>query len=139
MKLKEYTYDEIDVGKVFEFERHVTKIDVKDFAELTGDFNPLHLDEDYAKTTQFSGKIVHGMLIGSFFSTLLGMVCPGKKNLYLSQSLNFKKPVSIDSVLIVRGTIKKKIESMNVIIIKTEILCKDKIVVDGEAMVKVLL
>jgi len=78
------------------------------------------------------------MLAGSLFSTLVGMVCPGKKNLYLSQSLNFKKPIFFGDNLEVKGTVKGKIESMHMIVIKTEILVDGSIVIDGEAKVRLI-
>ena len=138
MKMNEYNHNEIKIGGVFEFKRTLSMKDIDDYAKLTQDFNPLHCDEKYASNTQFKGRIVHGMLAGSLFSTLVGMVCPGKKNLYLSQSLNFKKPIYPNSELIVRGTVKDKINSIKVIVINTEIIVNDSVVVNGEAKVKVM-
>ena len=137
MKLNNYSYDEIKVGKIFEFKRVLSDKDVDTFAGLMQDFNPLHCDETYAKTTLFKGRIIHGMLIGSLFSTLLGMICPGKQNLYLAQSLNFIKPVYPGSEVTVRGTIKSKIDGIKLIVINTEVLIEDTVVIRGEAKVKV--
>jgi len=138
MELNNYNYEDTEVGKVFEFKRTITEKDVNDFATLTDDFNPLHTDEEYAKTTQFGGKIMHGMLAASLFSTLFGMECPGKKNLYLSQSLNFKKPIPPDSELTVRGTVKQKMDSFKMITIFTEIILNNEVMIDGEARVKII-
>lgn len=137
MKINEYNYDEIRVGDVFEFKRNLSIEDVDNYAKLTEDFNPLHCDEKYAKSTQFKSRIVHGMLVGSLFSTLVGMICPGKKNLYLAQSLNFKNPIYPNSELIVRGTVKSKSDTIKIIIINTEILVNGNVVINGEAKVKV--
>ena len=137
MIINEYSYDDIKVGDVFEFKKVVTGKIVDEYAKLTGDFNPLHCDEEYAKNTEFKGTIVHGMLAASFFSTLLGMVCPGKRNLYLTQSLNFKKPIFPNSEIIIRGIIKDKIESVKIIVVTTQIIYAGAIAVSGEAKVKV--
>ena len=137
MKINEYNYDEINVGDMFEFKRNLSIEDVENYAKLTEYFNPLHCDEKYAKSTQFKSRIVHGMLVGSLFSTLVGMICPGKKNLYLAQSLNFKNPIYPNSELIVRGTVKSKSDTIKIIIINTEILVNGNVVINGEAKVKV--
>ncbi len=138
MELNNYSYDQIEVGKIFQFKKTLTFQDVKDFSKITGDENPLHIDEEYAKTTSFNGRICQGMLVASLFSTLFGMVCPGKKNLYLSQTLNFKKPVKLDSELIVRGTVEQKIDSIKIIFVKTEILVSSEIAVDGKAKIQLM-
>lgn len=137
IKINEYNYDEIHVGDIFEFKRNLSIEDVNNYAKLTGDFNPLHCDEEYAKNTQFKGIITHGMLAGSLFSTLVGMVCPGKKNLYLAQSLNFKNPIYPNSELIVRGVVKNKIDAIKLIVINTKITVNGIIAIDGEAKVKI--
>lgn len=138
INLNEYTYDQIEIGKIFHFKKIITSKNVFEFSEITGDKNPLHLDEEYAKTTSFKGRICHGMLAASLFSTLFGMVCPGKRNLYLSQTINFKKPVKIGSELIIRGTVEQKIDSLKILIVKTEILSNNEIAIDGKAQVQVL-
>lgn len=138
MELNDCDYEDIKEGQVFEFNRVITTEDVKSFADLTEDHNPLHCDEQYASTTQFKGTIIHGMLAASLFSTLLGMVCPGKRNLYISQSLNFERAIKPNSEITVRGTIQKKIDSINVLIIQTQIIFKDSIAISGEAKVKVM-
>ena len=131
-------YSEINIGDVHEFERVITKEDIETFAGLTGDYNPLHVNEDFAKNNIFKKNVVHGMLAGSLFSTLVGMYCPGRDNLYLTQSLNFVKPIFPGDRILVRGTIKNKIDAVKMILIKTEILKDRTIVINGEAKVKVL-
>lgn len=134
----DYNYDEINMGDVFEFKRALTIKEIDNYADLTGDHNPLHCDEEYARSTEFGNRVVHGMLAGSLFSTLVGMVCPGKKNLYLTQSLKFKSPIYPNSELTVRGKIIKKIDSMRVIIINTEIIVNGETAIEGEAQVKLI-
>lgn len=138
MNLNDYSYDEIKIGQKFDFKKLLAAEDIENFAKLTGDFNPLHCDDDYAKSTRFRGRIAHGMLAASLFSTIVGMLCPGKRSLYLSQSLNFKKPIPLNSEVIVRGTVKDKIKSINVISLHTEVIYNGEVAVNGEAKVKVL-
>lgn len=71
----------------------ITDEDVRRFAEITGDDNPLHLDDAYATTTRFAGRIVHGMLTASLFSTIVGKHLPGEGGIYLGQQIRFLKPV----------------------------------------------
>lgn len=133
----DYNYGEISVGMTTEFEKRIAEEDIRKFAELTGDFNPLHVDKEYAKKTEFKGNIAHGMLAASLFSTLLGMYCPGRKNIYLSQTLNFRKPVKPNSLLKIKGEITGKTESLKLLTIKTSISCGGEVLIDGEAKVKV--
>lgn len=110
----------------------------RSFVKLTGDKNPLHLDEAYARKTEFGQTIVHGMLLGSFFSTLVGMLCPGKNVLYLSQDLRFRNPLKFGHMVTVAGVVTAKYDASKIMDIKTTI--KDKqgtVIVDGLAKVKV--
>lgn len=135
-----FEYKDISVGQKIEFSVTITEEMVRKFADLTGDFNPLHVDEEYAGQTKFKGKIAHGMLAASFFSTLVGMYCPGKNNLYLSQSAQFKSPVRINDAIKVTGEIMQKMDSFKIITIKTTIYNEsgDNILISGEARVMVM-
>ncbi len=133
-----FSYEEIKIGSVFEFTQLLTKESIDDFISLTGNKQPLHCDEAFAKKTQFNGIIAHGLHLSSYFSTLFGMLCPGEKCLCLTQQLNFKKPVYPNSTLLIRGKVKDKIDSVRVIIMETEIICNGEVVVDGNAKVTVL-
>ena len=126
-------YSDIKVGAVYSFEKEFSQKDVMDFAKLTGDFSPLHVDEEFGKKSRFKRNVIHGMLAASLFSTLVGMYCPGKKCIYLSQTLKFRKPIFPGDRLLVKGTVISKSESIRVVTIKTEILVKDIVVTDGEA------
>lgn len=138
MECKEYTFEEIAVGQTFEFGQLVDAQMVDSFAELSGDRNPLHVDEQYAAATDFGHRIVHGMLLASLFSKLLGMYCPGKRCLYLSQDLKFKHPVAIGTTVVVKGEVVQKIDAMQVLDIKTTIEDESgTVVVSGTAKVKV--
>ena len=129
------TYRGIKIGSVYFFEKKISRKDVIDFARLTGDFNPLHVDRKFGARSGFKNNIVHGMFAGSLFSKLIGMYCPSKNNLYLSQTLNFKNPVFPGDVVLVKGTVINKNDSIRVIILKTEIFVKGRIAVSGEAKV----
>ena len=77
------TFEQIEVGLCKEFHVDITQSMVDDFAKISGDFNPIHMNEEFAKSTKFGGKIVHGMLLASFLSRMVGMYLPGKYALYL--------------------------------------------------------
>lgn len=134
----ESIYENIKIGEVFEFKRQITREDMDCFARLTGDYNPIHIDSEYAKSKLFKDRIVYGMLSASLFSTLIGMHCPGRGSLYLSQTLNFRSYLIPGDEVIVRGEIFKKYDSIRTIVIKTLIINNDKIIMDGEARVKII-
>jgi 3-hydroxybutyryl-CoA dehydratase len=140
MKAKpaDLNFDDIEIGGVYEFKKTFCKEDLDTFSLLSGDLNPLHLDEEYAGKTIFKKNVVFGMLSSSLFSALVGMHCPGKKALYLSQTLNFRKPLFLETEITVRGTVVEKNKNFKVIKIKTEILDQENIYVSGDAKVKIL-
>ncbi len=137
-KAAKINYSDIKVGDVYMFKKKISKRDVMNFAKISGDFNPLHVNSDFGKRSQFKDNIVHGMLASSFFSTLIGMYCPGRNSLYMNQTLNFRQPLYYDDTVTVRGTVISKIDSIKIITLKTEIIKGDKVVIDGESKVKVL-
>ena len=131
-ELLEYTFDEIDIGLKKEFQIKITESLVKDFAKMSGDFSPIHMNENYAKGTFFKKRIVHGMLLSSLLSRIQGMYLPGKHALYFSQSLNFRNPCFIDDIVTVSGTVIAKSESTKILKIESIIKNQDsKIIVSG--------
>ena len=138
MEAKNLSFDEIKVGDTVSFTRTLSEKDVNTFAELSGDLNPLHTDTAYAETTIFKQRIVHGMLTASLFSTLVGMYLPGKKCLYINQSLFFKHPVYIDDTVAVYGTVIAKSEVTKILTLSTVAKKGDVVVLEGEAKVQVL-
>lgn len=130
---------EIKIGSVYSFKHLVTKEDVLKFAELTGDFNKLHVNEEFGAQSVFKKNIAHGMLVAGFFSTLVGMYCPGENSLYLQQSINFRQPVFYNDWLEVKGTVIEKNESIGVITIRMEAYKGNELAVDGLAKVKLLI
>lgn len=135
-KSAEYSFDQIQIGTTKTFTVKISESLVGDFAKLSGDFNPLHMDEQYAKKTLYKNRICHGFLIASFFSQLIGMHLPGKSALYLSQTLNFELPCFINDEIVIEGRVIDKSISTNIITIKTTAFnSQKKVVVDGIAKV----
>ncbi|MDO8505877.1 MAG: MaoC family dehydratase [bacterium] len=138
MKPAQSQYHDIKIGAIYEFKRTITHADVCAFADLTGDHNPLHVDQKFGAQSQFGKNVVHGMLAGSLFSTLVGMYCPGTSALYVSQTLQFKKPVFYGDTITVCGTVIDKYDSIKMVVLKTEVLRDGEVMVSGEARAKVL-
>ena len=133
-------FSDLKLGQTAQFEISLTEDMIKKFSELSGDTNPLHVDEEYAKKTLFGGRIAHGLLGASFFSRLIGMHLPGKNALYLSQNLHFRLPIRIGMKLIVSGTVKQLVESIKTVTILTEITNREtgECLIGGLAVVKLL-
>lgn len=127
------TIEEIEQGQSATWRRTVTDDDIRRFAALSGDDNPVHLDEDFAAKTRFKGRIAHGMLAASFISTVVGTKLPGYGAIYITQNLRFLAPVRIGDTVETTATVaeidreKKRV--------RMETVCKvgDTVVVDGEA------
>lgn len=125
-------------GDSASFERTISREDVAAFAALSGDTNPLHIDVGYAEGTPFKKPIVHGMLLGALVSKLVGVYLPGEKCLYLSQSLEFHKPVFPGETVTVSGKVTHFSESTQIGEVAIEINRGDTMCVKGIAKVKVL-
>jgi len=138
MKAKELKFEDIKKGDSAFFEVVINDHDVEKFAELSGDFNPLHTDEEYAKNTGFGGKIVHGMFLGALVSRFVGMELPGKKALLVKEMLEFKKPARVGDLLNVRGTIVHKSEALRLLELLIEIRTEKELLVSGSVNVRVL-
>ena len=136
--LNSLLFQDIAIGSAYSFERYIDAALVESFAQISGDYNPLHMDEAYCARTKFGGRIVHGMLLASFFSALVGMLCPGRGCLYLSQDIRFKKPLMLNQWTIVKGTVTAKSEATNMVVLATVITDKNGVIlVEGEAKVQV--
>ena len=138
MTPNDFKLQDINLGDTVSFNRTWDASDIEIFAELSGDMNPLHMDDEYAKTTKFGKRVVHGMLVGSLCSKLVGMYLPGKRCLYLTQSLSFKKPVYIRDTVMVTGTVTSKSEVTGVLSIAITITRENDSLIEGEAQVQVL-
>jgi 3-oxoacyl-[acyl-carrier protein] reductase len=134
----ELAFEKIAIGDTFEIERVFETEDIAVFAKLSGDYSPLHMDPSYAATTEFGGCVVHGMLLASLFSTLIGMHIPGRPALYLGQDLTFRNPVAAGQPLIARAKVIAKSPAMAMLSLATDIRSPEgRIIVSGTARVKV--
>jgi len=124
--LNELSYDDISIGQQESFIIKITESMVEKFSNLSGDLNPLHMDNEFAESSSFNKRIVHGMLLASFFSQLIGMKLPGKNALYFSQTLNFRSPCYIDDEIEVIGEVTEKSDSTQIITVSTTIFNKSK-------------
>ncbi|MEJ2818644.1 MULTISPECIES: MaoC family dehydratase [unclassified Caulobacter] len=129
--------EDLSVGQSAELVRTVTEADIVAFAQVTGDTNPVHLDADYAATTSFGERIAHGMLSAGYISAVLGTTLPGPGAVYLSQTLNFKRPVKIGAEVVARVTVTAIDEAKARVTLDTSCLVNGKAVVGGEAVVLV--
>ena len=125
-----------NVGDSAEITKTIDETDIQAFAEVTGDHNPIHLDETFAKTTRFGRRIAHGMLSASLISAVLANKLPGEGSIYLSQTLQFVAPVFPGDEVTARVTVKEIREDKP--ILKLETICvnqRDEVVIRGEATV----
>lgn len=120
-------FKEITIGYSKKFTVKITSKMLEDFATLSGDYNPLHMDSEYAEKTQFKKQVCHGMLLTSFFSRLIGMYIPGKNALYFSQTVNFRSPCFVEDIVTVTGEVTEKRDTTKMITIKTEIYNQNNI------------
>ena len=131
---------EINIGDKFSNERKITDDLIRGFAEMSGDHNPIHLDEEFAATTRFGRRIAHGMISGALISAVLGNEFRERKIVYLSQTMRFVAPVFIDDTITTTGTITKIREERNIVILET--ICTNQhgeVTLKGEAAVMILL
>jgi acyl dehydratase len=131
------TLDELEVGQSAELVRTVTEEHINLFAEASGDFNPLHVDEDFARTTMFRGRIAHGLLPASYVSAVVGTMLPGPGALYLAQNLTFSRPTRIGDSCTARVTVREIDRASARVILHTACYVDDEVVLEGEATVRV--
>lgn len=131
------SFEDMHVGMSETIEKVIGNDEVQIFAELTGDNNPIHLDEDYAATTMFKGRIAHGMLTASLISNILGTKLPGTGAIYLSQSVRFRAPVMLGDNVVVSVTVSDMNEKRKIVTLTCKCSVGDKVVLDGEAKVMV--
>jgi acyl dehydratase len=127
------TYESLEIGASFKTTRLLTAADVRTFADLTGDDNPIHVDEDYAKTTRFGKPIVHGVLLLGIISKVLGRDFPGHGSVAVSISCRFLRPVPVGSEITVEIRISEKIEKYRHVKARVYAYLRNKTVLGGEA------
>ena len=132
-----YYFDELAVGMRETISKTVENEDVIGFAELSGDHNPIHLSEHFARKTRFGSRIVHGLYTASLISGVIGMRLPGPGAVYISQSLNFLGPVKIGDVIDVSVEVAELTEKGRRVRLKCECRVGDKVVLEGEGVLSV--
>ncbi len=116
--MNEYRYEDIETGHKESFTVSITEDMMKSFCDITGDINPLHNDEDYAKSKGHPGRVAYGMLTASLLSTLAGVYLPGRNSLIHEVKLKFAKPVYIGDTLTVEGVVEEKHDVYSLLVIK---------------------
>ena len=132
-----YILEELSVGMCAEKPVTITEQRIRQFADASDDFNPVHMDEAYASKTAYRGRIAHGLLSASFGSAVVGTILPGAGAIYLSQTLAFHKPVRIGDVVVARITVSAVDEVSARVVLKCEGYVGDEMIMDGEATVRV--
>ncbi len=122
---------DLKVGDKFSTSKQITDSVVRAFAELSGDYNPIHLDEEFAKTTRFGRRIAHGMISGALISAVLGYQLKDRKVVYLSQNMRFTAPVFIDDTVTATATVTNIRADKPIVTIET--VCTNQ---NGETVVK---
>lgn len=135
--MKELAYADIKIGDTASFSKTITEGDIVNYAGLTGDFNPVHIDAEYASESMFKERIAHGMLVAGLISAVLGTQLPGANSLYLGQDLKFKAPVRIGDTATAEVTVIEKRDDKRIITLKTTVTNqKGEVVIDGNAVIK---
>lgn len=130
-----HTYDSLEIGDSYTFNRFLSKADVLEFAKLSGDDNPIHVDEEFVREhTQFEKPIVHGVLLLAIISKVLGKDFPGYGSVAVSISSRFVRPVPVDSEISVEVKIAEKIEKRKHIKARIYVYCEGKMALGGEAI-----
>jgi acyl dehydratase len=134
--ISNYTYDEITIGQTATFSKRIEERDVQLFAAVSGDVNPVHLDADFAATTQFGERIAHGMLSGAIISAAIAMQLPGPGTIYLGQSLRFTLPVRLGDTITVNLEVIDKKDKRGFVTLDCKVFNQhEQLVVSGTAEV----
>jgi 3-hydroxybutyryl-CoA dehydratase len=129
--------EDLSLGQSAELTRTVDEAAIVAFAQVTGDENPVHLDEAYAASTPFKTRIAHGMLSAGYISAVIGTKLPGPGAIYMSQALRFKRPVKIGDVVTARATITTIDAEKARVTLETVCEVEGKVVLEGEALIMV--
>ena len=132
-----YKFEDLSIGMSHETHHTITAEDIEKFAEVSGDYNPLHMDEDFAKKTPFGQRIAHGALTASYISGILGNDLPGPGSIFVGLSMRFRRPVFIGSHVTVRAEVSELEERGNRVTLKVTCSVDGKAAISGEAKVMV--
>lgn len=128
-----HTYESLEVGQSYSVDREITAEDVRAFADITGDDNPLHVDAEYAATTRFEKPIVHGVFLAGIISKVLGRDFPGHGSVAVSITCKFLRPVPVGSTVTAEVKVAEKIEKRRHIRMKVFVYIDGRIALGGEA------
>lgn len=132
-----YYFEDLKVGMQATVSRTITETDLRNFSGVSGDTNPMHLNEEFARETPFGGCIVHGLLTASLISAVVGTKLPGPGVIYMSQTLKFLAPVRVGDTVYATATVKQLFPEKQRALLDTVCTVKDTRVIEGEALVKV--
>jgi len=131
-----YKIDQLEIGQKASFAKTVTETDVYLFAGITGDINPIHINQEYANNSIFKDRVAHGMLSAGFISAVIGVQLPGPGSIYSGQTLKFLAPVHIGDTITATVEVTEIIVEKGRVILKTTCANQDgKVVLDGEATI----
>ena len=131
-----YYFKDISLGQTAEYEKRVTDEDVRKFADISGDYNPIHLDDEFAKDSMFGARIAHGILTASHISAVIGYIFPGPGWIYLGQSLQFRAPVKIGDTVHTAVEVTDTVAEKNIVDLSTVCKVGDTVVLKGTATIK---
>jgi 3-hydroxybutyryl-CoA dehydratase len=135
--MTELAYDDIKVGDEASLTRTITEVHIVNYAGLTGDMNPMHMDHEHATQSMFGERVAHGMLVAGLISAVLGTQLPGPNSIYLGQDLSFTAPVKIGDTVRVTVTVTEKRDDKRIIKLRTTAINQRReMVIDGTAVVK---
>ena len=131
-----YYFKDISLGQTADYEKQVTDEDVRKFADISGDYNPIHLDDEFAKDSMFGARIAHGILTASHISAVIGYIFPGPGWIYLGQSLQFRAPVKIGDTVHTAVEVTDTVAEKNIVDLSTVCKVGDTVVLKGTATIK---
>ena len=132
-----FKYEDLEIGQSHETVHEITADDIQRFAEVSGDFNPLHMSDEYAATTMFEKRIAHGALTASYISGILGNDLPGPGSIFVGLNMRFRRPVYIGSHVTVKVEVTEMKERGNRVTLKVSCNVDGKAAISGEALVMV--
>ena len=134
-ELNGYDYEDLEVGMTATFAKTISEADIVLFAGASGDNNAVHIDEEFARTTPFKGRIAHGMLTASVISAAIAGRLPGAGTIYLGQNLRFKAPVRPGETVHATVTVKELLAQKRRVVLNTVCTVGGRVVIDGDAIV----
>jgi 3-hydroxybutyryl-CoA dehydratase len=127
-------YEQLEIGQAAQMKHVVSEADILHFAQISGDYNPVHMDEAFAKASMFKGRIAHGMLTAGYVSAVFAMRLPGPGAIYVSQTLNFRAPVRIGDTVVTEVMITELIPAKRRALFACTCRVGDTVVLEGDAI-----